>query len=124
MGSWGLRCSFKWGSGANKGLTWWLSGKESTCHAGDTGSIPGSGRSPGVGNGNTLQYSCLKNSMDRGAWATVHGVRKSDTSEQLSMHDWNVLDMGVNSDQNKLGNLGLNRLLQRYMCHALPLFQK
>ena len=103
------------------------SGKGSACNIGDTrdmGSIPGSGRSPGVGNGNTLQYSCLKNSMDRGAWATVHGVRKSDTSEQLSMHDWNVLDMGVNSDQNKLGNLGLNRLLQRYMCHALPLFQK
>ena len=101
--------------------------KNPPANAGDTrdmGSIPGSGRSPGVGNGNTLQYSCLKNSMDRGAWATVHGVRKSDTSEQLSMHDWNVLDMGVNSDQNKLGNLGLNRLLQRYMCHALPLFQK
>ena len=52
-------------------------------NAGDTrakGSIPGSGRSPGVGNGNPLQYSCLKNSMDRGAWqATVHGVAKSRT---------------------------------------------
>ena len=44
----------------------------------DAGSIPGSGRSPGVGNGNPLQYSCLENSMDRGAqWATVHGVTKS-----------------------------------------------
>ena len=44
---------------------------------GDEGSIPGSGRSPGVGNGNTLQYSCLENSMDRGAWwAIVHGVPK------------------------------------------------
>ena len=43
--------------------------------AGDAGSIPGSRRSPGEGNGNSLQYSCLKNSMDRGAWwATVHGV--------------------------------------------------
>ena len=41
----------------------------------DAGSIPGSGRSPGGGNGNPLQYSCLENSMDRGAWqATVHGV--------------------------------------------------
>ena len=46
--------------------------------SGDPGSIPGSGRYPGGGNGNLLQYSCLKNSMDRGAWqATVHGVAKS-----------------------------------------------
>ena len=49
--------------------------KESACNAGDPGSIPGSGRSPGEGNGNPLQYSCLENPMDRGAWqATVHGV--------------------------------------------------
>ena len=49
--------------------------------AGDTGSIPGSGRSPGGGNGNPLQYSCLENPLDRGAWwATVHGITKeSDT---------------------------------------------
>ena len=47
----------------------------------DTGSIPGSGRSPGEGNGNPFQYSCLENPMDRGAWmvATVHGVTKSQT---------------------------------------------
>ena len=46
----------------------------------DTGSILGSGRSPEVGNGNPLQYSCLEDSMDRGAWwATVHGVTKSQT---------------------------------------------
>ena len=53
-------------------------GKEYACNAGDTGdmgSIPESGRSPGGGNGNPLQYSCLKNPMDRGAqWATVSGV--------------------------------------------------
>ena len=55
-------------------------GKASTCHAGDMGSIPGSGRSPGEGNGNPLQYACLENSMDGGAWwATVHGVAKSQT---------------------------------------------
>ena len=52
--------------------------KESACSAGDPGSIPGSGRSPGEGNGNPLQYSCLENSMERIAWrATVHGVEKS-----------------------------------------------
>ena len=53
----------------------------------DVGLIPGSGKSPGVGNGNLLQYSCLKNYVDRGAWwATVHGIPESDTTEQLSMH--------------------------------------
>ena len=62
------------------GLAWWLSGKEFTCSAGDgdPGSIPGSGRSPGKGNGNTLQYSFLENPIDRRAWwATVLGVAKS-----------------------------------------------
>ena len=55
-------------------------GKESAHNAGDLGSFPESGRSPGEGNGYPLQYSCLKNSMDRGAWrATVHGVTKSQT---------------------------------------------
>ena len=53
-------------------------GKASACNAGDTGSIPGLGRSPGEGNGNPLQYSCLENHMDSGDWqATVHGVTKS-----------------------------------------------
>ena len=55
-------------------------GKESTLNAGDLGLIPGSGRSPGEGSGNPLQYSCLENPMNRGAWwATVHGVAKSRT---------------------------------------------
>ena len=55
-------------------------GKLSACNAGDLGSIPGSGRSPGEENGNSLQYSCLENSMDRGVWrAVVHGVTKSQT---------------------------------------------
>ena len=52
--------------------------KESTCNVGDLGSVPGSGRSPGEGNGNPLQYSCLENSMDSEAWqATVHGTANS-----------------------------------------------
>ena len=55
-------------------------GKASACNAGDWGSIPESGRHPGEGNGNPLQYSCLENSMDRGVRpATVHGVTKSQT---------------------------------------------
>ena len=54
--------------------------KASACNVGDLGSIPGSGRSPGEGNGNPLQYSFLENPMDGGAWgATVHGVAKSRT---------------------------------------------
>ena len=54
--------------------------KESACNAGDVGWIPGLGRSPGEGNDNPLQYSCLENPMDAGAWwATVHGVAKSRT---------------------------------------------
>ena len=65
------------------GLSRWLHGKESACSAGDagdTGSIPGSGRSPGGGNGYPFQYSCLENPMDRGAWlAVVRGVAKSQT---------------------------------------------
>ena len=54
--------------------------KASACNVGDLGSIPGLGRSPGEGNGNPLQYSCLDNPMDGGAWwATVHGIAKSWT---------------------------------------------
>ena len=63
-------------------------GKESACNAGDLGLIPGSGRSPGEGNGNPLlQYSCLENPMDRVAWqATVHGVPgvRHDLATQLT----------------------------------------
>ena len=62
-------------------------GKESTCNAGDWGLIPGSGRSPGEGNGNPLKCSCLENYMDRGAWwATVHEVPESDMTERLSTY--------------------------------------
>ena len=58
-------------------------GEESTCNVEDLGSIPGSGRFPGEGNGNPLQHSCLENPMDGGAWwDTVHGIAKSRT--QLS----------------------------------------
>ena len=66
-----------------KGFHGGSDGKESACSAGDLGSIPGLGRSPGEGNDNPIQYSCLEKSMYRGAWwATVHGVSESGT--QLS----------------------------------------
>ena len=56
-------------------------GKESACNARDLGSIPGSERSPGKGNGNLLQYSYLENLMDRGFWqATIHGIEKMYTT--------------------------------------------
>ena len=57
-------------------------------NAGDVGSIPGLGRSPGEGSGNALQYFCLENSMDRGVWwATVHEVTKSLTQLSMDVHE-------------------------------------
>ena len=67
--------------------------KESACNAGDQDSFPGWGRSPGEGNVNPLQYSCLENPMDIGAsWATVMGSQNSDTTERLHFHflSWSV----------------------------------
>ena len=85
----------------------WLSSKESTCKArvaGDAGSVPVSGRSPGGGHGNPLQYSCLGNPMDQGAWwATVHAVTKSQT---LFVSDWTTnthTNKGCISNPNNLG---------------------
>ena len=75
-----------WGINNNKetGFPGGSDGKESACNARGPGWIPGSGRSPGEGNGNPLQYSCLENPMDRGAWrTTVLGVVELDTTERL-----------------------------------------
>ena len=59
---------------------------ESDCNVGHLGSIPGFGRSPGEGNGNPYQYSCLEKSMVKGVWqATVHGVTELDTTERLTL---------------------------------------
>ena len=68
-------------------------GKESACSAREPGSVTGLGRFPGEGNGNPLQYPCLENSMDRGAWlTTVHEVWESDLTEQLNNNFvWSVL---------------------------------
>ena len=76
-------------------LLWWLSGKESACQAGDTGLIPGSGRSSGGGHGNPLQYSCLENSMDREAWrATACRVAKSLLSTHTCIPSYCRADLG------------------------------
>ena len=69
-------------------------GKESACNAGDLGSVPGLGTSPGEGNGNPLQYPCLENPMERGAWqATVYGIAKSQT--QMSNFHLLTLDDSI-----------------------------
>ena len=71
-----------WPSHFFKGFPGGSGGKESACDVRDPGSIPGSGRSPGEGNGNPLQYYCLENLMDRGAWwASLWGHKESDTTE-------------------------------------------
>ena len=63
--------------------------KEPACNAGDSGSIPRSGKSPEKGNGNPLQYSCLENSVDRRAWwATVHGITKN----QMQLSDCSIVE--------------------------------
>ena len=91
-----LKSKKKWGIHESFSFPGSSEGKASAYNAGDLGSIPGSGRSPGEGNGNPFQYSCLENPMDRGAWgATVHGVTKSRTrlSDFSSAH----LCSGINA---------------------------
>ena len=94
-----------------EGLLMWLSGKESTCNAeatGDPGSIPGLGRSSGVGNGNLFQCSCLKDSMDRGMWqAIAHGFTKSWT--WLSTHTGTAFMSGI------IQNLSFGQFLSLYI---------
>ena len=82
--------------------------KASACNVGDLGSIPGSGRSPGEGNGNSLQYSFLENPTDRGAWwATVHGVTKSRTRlSDLTINFSTLIEKDV---------FGLGILSRRYL---------
>ena len=76
---------------ASIGSAWWLSGKEATCNVGpvgDAGSIPGTGRSPEAGHGNPLQYSCLKNPMERGAWwvSAYRDAKSWPRLKRLSSH--------------------------------------
>ena len=81
---------------------------------GDTSSIPGTGRSPGGGNGNPLPYSCLENPTDRGSWqATVQRVAESDTTERLSMHAHTHKYKGV-AVRRQVGNCSLRQ------CNVTP----
>ena len=103
-------------------LPGWLSGKESACNAGDTCLIPGLGRSPGGGHGNPLQYSCLGNPMDRGAWpATEHRVTKSPTQlKQLSMHHTYLIRTTTTKDQSVEGRERTLRRLSRSQSPLVP----
>ena len=92
-----------------KGLPWWLNSKDSACHAGTVCSIPGSGRYPGGGNGNPLQYSYMRNSIDRGAcrlqsmgsqrvrhhWATKQQQRKKNSAKSLSLVFKNIIYVNI-----------------------------
>ena len=87
--------------------------KASASNAGNPGSIPGLGRSPGEGNGNPLQYSCLENPMDGGAWqATVHGVAKTGTwLNDLTSLDFNIINLFTfNFQKHPFSPPGLNNL--------------
>ena len=90
-------------------------GKESTCKEGDLGSVPRLGRSPGEGNGYPFQYSCLENSMDRGAWWTiVHGATESDMTELL-IHTHQLA-----SGPSHLILEGSVQVAQELECHSKP----
>ena len=96
-------------------------GKEAACSVGDLDSIPGLGRSPGEGNGYPLQYSCLENLMDRGAWpATIHWVTESDTTERLTL---TLLSLQhILSPEKCLPNLMHKLVLESLKCRGkLPL---
>ena len=69
---------------------WLTQGKESPCNAGDLGSIPGLGRSSREGNSYPFQYSCLENSMDRGAWQATWGRKESDTTARISLSQYDL----------------------------------
>ena len=108
------------------GLSQWLSGKESACNAGDTGSVLGLGRFLGGGHGNPLQYSCQENPMERGAWwATVHGVTKNQAQpKQLSVHTKWGNNFGISLDKVFMNSrlVGLKWGLVVYMYTLLTIW--
>ena len=106
------------------GLPQRLRGKESTCNSGDLGSIPGSGSSPGEGNGNPLQYSCLENPIDKGAWEGYGpwGGKKIDTTDRLSLmtrYTSRTLTDTWYVDDNKIAWVG-GQLAKKQSLKTLP----
>ena len=101
-----------------EGLLRWLSGKQSSCQAGDVDSIPGPGRCPGEGNGNPLQYSCLEHPMDRGIWrAIVHGVTKELNISSSRLWDGPHFVCGIYISLNK-PSFTLLWLILKFLCKA------
>ena len=97
---------------------WWLSGKESTCNArdsGNVGSVPGSGRSPGGGLGKPLEYSCLENSVNsRAQWAAVCRVAKSDKTEATEhAYKLTVTPSGIYTKNKKITKVPVIILLEK-----------
>ena len=87
--------------------------KESACNAADPGSIPGSGRSPGEGHSNPLQYSCLENPMDKGVWqATVHGMERVG-------HNWATEQQHISMTPKSLSRADLSYKLQSHLYNFL-----
>ena len=91
-GLWGWVPSISLFVNSINGLPWWVMGKETACNAGVAGSITGSGRYPRVEHGNPLQYSCLENPTDRGAWRTIaHGIAKSQSGLKRLEHTHTIV---------------------------------
>ena len=112
-----------WLTKGRKGLPWWLSDKESTCNAGDKGdkgSLPGSGWSPGGGNGNPLQHSCQENPVNRGAWQAIN-CRVAKSSPRLN--NWACQEENL-SDCNCIVQRLLNHTCtvpsHVRLCHPMP----
>ena len=98
-------------------------------HAGETGSIPGLGRSPGIGNGNSLQYSCLENPMNRGVWwTTAHKVRKSQTRLSNWVHYfftvpyYHLISVLCDSNIHDLSTTQTDAVPVLFTCICSPLF--
>ena len=106
-------------SEVSRGLPTWCSGKESISSAGDVRDvslIPRSGRSPGGGNGDPLQYFCLENPRDRGAWqATVHGVAELDTTQRLILIPM-FSSVSATCSSLLLGSIPLYKFIHSFMC--------
>ena len=99
-------------------------GKESACSVGDLGLNPGSGRSPGKGNGNPLQYSCLENSVDGGAWwATVYGVAESSCSAASFIPPIVSLCISFSPLFHLLSSLPLSPFLPSFLFYLPSLFK-